>query len=187
MKTARLVPALLAACMAMGCERQPSPADEVAPQPSASTDPAQTTTPAANPAVREPDAVRQVAPTGNVIASQPGPDGSTWDLTKVRVTGNLLTAQFNVRPRLQDDISYWGEIADISLVDDATAQRYSVVEDQSGRPMVSELGGSSLRVNTRRDEAGTVWIKFPAPPVSSRTVSITLPKVGSFDGVPVSR
>jgi hypothetical protein len=180
----RLVPALLAACIAVGCERQPSPADAAAPSAPVADAPSANT---ANPAVREPDAVRQVAPTGTVIASQPGPDGSTWDLTKVRVTGNLLTAQFNVRPRLQEDISYWGEIADISLVDDATAQRYSVVEDQSGRPMVSELSGDSLRVNTRRDEAGTVWIKFPAPPASTTTVSITLPKVGSFDGVPVSR
>lgn len=181
--TVRLVPALLAACIAVGCERQPSPADAAAPPAPVAGAPAA----AENPAVREPDAVRQVAPTGTVIASQPGPDGSTWDLTKVRVTGNLLTAQFNVRPRLQEDISYWGEIADISLVDDATAQRYSVVEDQSGRPMVSELGGDSLRVNTRRDETATVWVKFPAPPASSATVSITLPKVGSFDGVPVSR
>jgi hypothetical protein len=181
---ARLVPALLVACVAVGCDRQPSPAADGTASPAATEASA---APAANPAVREPDAVRQVAPTGEVIASQPGPNGSTWDLTKVRVTGNLLTAQFNVRPRLQEDISYIGEIDDISLVDDATAQRYTVVEDQSGRPMVSELSGDSLRVNTRRDEAGTVWIKFPAPPASTTTVSITLPKVGSFDGVPVSR
>ncbi len=184
---ARLLPALLAACVAVGCERQPSPAGDAAVPPAATADAAQTAASATNPAVREPDAVRQVAPGVDVIASQPGPNGSTWDLTKVRVTGNLLTVQFNVRPRIQEDITYYGEVADISVVDDATAQRYTVVEDQSGRPMVSDLSGSSLRLSTRRDEAGTVWIKFPAPPASSATVSISLPKVGSFDGVPVAR
>ncbi len=183
----RLVPALLAACVAVGCERQPSPAGDAATPSAATADAAQTAAPAANPAVRGPDAVRQVAAGADVIASQPGPNGSTWDLTKVQVTGNLLTVQLNVRPRVKEDISYWGDIADISVVDDATAQRYTVVEDQSGRPMVSELSSNSLRVNTRRDEVGIVWLKFPAPPAGSTTVSISLPKVGSFDGVPVTR
>jgi hypothetical protein len=34
---------------------------------------------------------------------------------------------------------------------------------------------------------GIFWVKFPAPPATSKTVSLNLPKTAPFDGVPVTR
>lgn len=180
----RLAPVGLACALVAACNQQPAPASsEGAPPPAASE-----AAPTANPAVRAPDvAITPVGSTANVIAAQPGPGGSTWELTKVKVTGNLLTVQWTVRPRVKTSATYYGSVADISLVDDATSQRYGVVEDQSGQPMVSDVSGDSFRVSASRDETAIAWAKFAAPPATSTTVSINVPKVGAFDGVPVTR
>lgn len=172
-----------AICVLAACDRQPATAAPASPAP-VTADAA----PAPNPVVTTPDTPPAVVSGSGTVMAQPGPDASTWELKKAHVTGNLLTAQFYVRPATKDDITYHGDIDQISMVDDATAQRYGVIKDQSGNALVSDRSGSnSLRVSTSRDEAANVWVKFPAPPATSRTVSITLPQVAPFDGVPVTR
>lgn len=185
--TARLLITSLALGLLAACNQQPSPAPaETAPSSPQGEAPAADT--AANPTVRQNPVAARVSQAGaDAIDSQPGPDGSTWDLTKAKVTGNLLTVQFTVRPKLNDDISYYGEVADISVVDDATSQRYGIVKDEAGQPLVSDRSGDRLHLDTGRDETGIVWAKFPAPPPTSNTISINFPEVGTFDGVPVTR
>ncbi len=180
-----LVATLAIAGLLSACNRE-QPSDPAAIQSAPTSAPA-SAAPASNPVVTTADTATPVANGAGTIMAQPGPDASTWELKKVHVTGNLLTAQFYVRPAVKDDITYHGDIADISMVDDATSQRYGVVKDQSGNALVSDLSGSNLRVSTSTDEAANVWVKFAAPPATSRTVSITLPEVAPFDGVAVTR
>jgi len=130
--------------------------------------------------------VQPIAPMA-VIQSQPGPDGSQVDLLKVAVTGDILT----VTMRCSSDRNVNTEtfaVADISIIDDATSQRISVLEDNAGKPMVSDPvpSGDSMRGSCAK-EPGVLWAKFPAPPATSSTVSINFPKVGPFDGVTVTR
>jgi hypothetical protein len=119
------------------------------------------------------------------IQSQPGPDGSQVDLMKVAVTGDILT----VTLRCSSDEKINSESFDvqkISVIDDATSQRLGVLKDNAGEWMASNVGGNSL--NTECEiKPGVIWAKFPAPPATSKTVSINLPKVGPFDGIPVTR
>ena len=122
--------------------------------------------------------------------SQPGPNGTTWNLTRVAVTGRLMTVQFQVKPEAGKSILTSSQrMTEVNLVDDATSQRYSVLKDDTGKYMASPLdsNGERVRINTDVDRPGVVFIKFPAPPEGSTSVSINIPEVGPFDGVTVKR
>ena len=144
--------------------------------------------PAAPPAPAPTPAPAPVEPAA--LMSQPGADGTTWDLVRVAVTGQLLTVQFQVKPTPGKSMTLTSQrMTDVSLVDDATSQRYSVLKDDTGKYMASPLNstGESLYLNTSKDMAAVVWFKFPAPPADSKTVSIHVPEVGPFDGVALKR
>lgn len=179
--------ALFVAIILLASCTQPTPPAETANTPAAP--PAASPTPeTANPTIAQPAPTPASASTP--IASQPGPQGSQWDLTKAAVTGNLLTVQFAVKPAADKNLFFIDQkIEDISVVDDTTSQRYSILKDDTGKPMASPVAstGRVLHLNIGRGSQGVVWLKFPAPPPSSATVSINIPEVGPFDGVTVQR
>lgn len=133
----------------------------------------------------------QRAPAQAALQSQPGPDGAQVDLLKVAVTGDILT----VTMRCSSDKSINSEsfkISNISVVEDATAQRLSVLRDNTGAAMVSNFNrGSSPEYDQLGADCttrpGVIWAKFPAPAATSPTVSINFPGIAPFDGVPVGR
>lgn len=120
-----------------------------------------------------------------VVQTQPGPGGSVVTLNKVHVTGDVLTVQLTFTGK---DAVPVLPLDQISLIDDATAQRIGMLKDNSGQWMASPLGsnGKDLNVNLFQSPA-IVWLKFPAPPATSKTVSLNIPEVAPFDGVPVTR
>lgn len=130
-------------------------------------------------------------PAATVIQSQPGPDGSQVDLLSVKVTGDILT----VILRCSSPERYNREsirVAQVSVIDDATSQRIGVLKDNEGNAMVSNLNRSSSPENDNMmvdctSKPGVMWAKFSAPPATSPTVSISLPGVAPFDGIPVQR
>ncbi len=117
--------------------------------------------------------------------SQPGPKATTWALTEVSVDGDVLTAHFRVRSPTGKRASTWLPIERIHMIDDAGAISYRLLLGEDGQHLASAAHSNSLRIEAGHDTP--VWMKFPAPPTSSQTVSITLPKVGTFDGVPIDR
>lgn len=119
------------------------------------------------------------------IQTQPGPKGSQVALQKVAVTGDVLTVQ----------LAYSGgtgyshpKLDEISIIDDATAKQLGVLKDNAGSWLAAPKGsgGSDLNISLR-DTPTIIWFKTPAPPATSKTVSINVPEVGPFDGVPVTR
>ena len=106
------------------------------------------------------------------------------------MTGSVLTVQFNVRT---GDENLWDPsfpLSDVSVVDDATAQRYSPLQDESGKPMAAPLNSVNnkmLKLDIKKNSSGVIWVKFPAPPATSQTVSINIPEVAPFDGVAIQR
>lgn len=177
--TTRLMLSLLALCLVAACKQQPSPDTGTAQPP-------------ATEAATNPTVALQTAPPPAVapIATQIGPKGSQWDLSRVAVTGNVLTVQFNVRT---GDENLWNPslpLSDVSVVDDATSQRYSPLQDNSGKPMAAPLNTQNdqkLKLDIKKNSNGVIWVKFPAPPVTSQTVSINIPEVAPFDGVAIQR
>jgi hypothetical protein len=121
-----------------------------------------------------------------VIQSQPGPENNTVALNKVAVTGDILTVSMTFSGSKSCCVHI--PVDDVSVIDDATSQRISVLKDNTGKYMAAplEVGGRNVGP-ADYDTPGVVWFKFPAPPATTKTVSIAIPGVAPFDAVPVTR
>lgn len=135
------------------------------------------------PVIRE-TPVARMAPQ-QVIQSQPGTNGTQFDLIKVAVTGDILTVTIQCSTE-SSTRSQAIDLRKVSVIDDATAQRIGVLKDNADNWLASDANGDFMRATCRK-APGILWAKFPAPPATSQTVSITLPNVAPFDGVPVTR
>ena len=118
------------------------------------------------------------------LASEPGPRGTMVDLQKADVTGDILTVQIGIRNgRANQSVP----IEEISIIEDATAKRIGVLKDDGGQWLASPLQGARNERLFLKGEGDVAWIKFAAPDPSAQTISIGIPEVGSFDGIPVRR
>ncbi len=119
------------------------------------------------------------------IQTQPGPKGNNVALNRVAVTGDILTVSMTFSG---GTCCVHMRIEDVSVIDDATSQRIGVLKDNAGKYMAAPLesNGTSVSPESWRTPS-VVWFKFPAPPATSKTVSIALPGVAPFDAVPVTR
>ena len=61
-----------------------------------------------------------------------------------------------------------------------------MLKDNDGKWLASPINGKDLWVQLANSPV-IVWFKFPAPAATSKTVSINIPEVAPFDGVPVTR
>ncbi len=137
--------------------------------------------------------------TSEAIDTQPGPGGTHVQLLSAKVAGQILNVTIlYVKP--DEDYGNTGvnyPIDDVSYIDDNTAQQYGVLKNESGKYLASpkqretsnsnevDLEEISLRVYSGKSEPA--WFKFPAPSPETQTISINIPEVGPFVGVPVQR
>ncbi len=125
------------------------------------------------------------APAAAAIQTQPGPEGNSVALNKVAVTGDILTVTTTFSG---GTCCVHLPVAQVSVIDDATSQRISVLKDNAGQFMAAPLETDERSVSPADyDKPSVVWFKFPAPPATSTTVSIAIPGVAPFDAVPVTR
>jgi hypothetical protein len=123
--------------------------------------------------------------TQQAIQTQPGPAGAQVALNRVSVTGDLMTVQLTYTGGSGNNHA---KLEEVSVIDDATAKQMGVLKDNAGKWLASPLNfnGQMLDVSLS-DKPSVVWFKFPAPPAETKTVSINIPDVAPFDGVPVTR
>ncbi|MBD2699552.1 hypothetical protein IC229_02815 [Spirosoma sp. BT702] len=193
MRTNRLVSKLVVICLAIwgiSC----TSADKSEKQEGA--EPPVSVTQAATPAEENPTSpTTAVTTTPAILSTQNGPDGAIVDLTKAAVNGSILSVEVQYRHGTGGKgISSKYDIEQVSVVDEANAKKYSVLKDQAGKYMASPIwtdkGQEFINVNIpsfKKDEKTAVWFKFPAPPADTKTISVTIPEVGSFNGIPISR
>lgn len=117
------------------------------------------------------------------IQTQPGPDGAQVALNKVAVNGDIMTVTLTYSG---GKCCAYAPLSEVSVIDDATSQRISVLKDNAGNWMAAPI---FMREQFRVDPStpNVVWFKFPAPPATTKTVSLTIPTVAPFDAVPVTR
>jgi hypothetical protein len=101
----------------------------------------------------------------------------------------VLTVQLSyTRPGTTDGKTVRFPVDQVGVIDNTTSQRLGVLKDGTGRWQAAPLNSSSDDINFYlSDQAMVVWFKFPAPPATSPTISLNVPDVGPFDGVPVTR
>lgn len=150
-----------------------------------------------------------IAPPSPILSSQKGPNGSQVDLTKAQINGDTLTIELEYKPGTEANsqsrsgggaalrpagvVSSTYAISQISVTDEATTKTYSVLKDQSGTYMVYPLGTDqgkqsvTIPVPSAKGKPVSVSFKFPAPPLDTKTISVTIPDVGTYKAIPLSR
>ncbi|WP_416191623.1 phosphoribosylglycinamide synthetase [Neisseria sp. CCUG12390] len=189
----------LSACQKEQAPAQPAAAEQNQP----AADQAATAQPAADPqqgnAVSGEDLMRKEAAAqpaqGSAIqAIQTKPyNETTVHLTKAKVVGPILTVEFVFEPKRKPNgeydyvDGYEATFGDLSYIDEASAQKVGLLQDENGKFSASpSLDGKKLYISGL-SKMTAVTLKYPAPPATTQTISIDLPKVGSFDSIPVTR
>lgn len=163
------------------CNAAPEP-DQASP---AATEPLEGSASGVTRAEVTPSPTAQAAPTAAAIQTQPALYGAHAALDKVAVTGDVLTVQLTYSGGESSQVI---KLDEVSMIDDASARQIGVLKDNTGKWLAAPLSntGKELLVYSANSPA-VVWLKFPAPPATSKTVSINIPGTAPFDGVPVTR
>ncbi|WP_373740817.1 phosphoribosylglycinamide synthetase [Neisseria sp.] len=181
------------------CQKEEAPAQQAAEQNQSA--PAQ---PAANQqsgnATSGEDLMRKEAPAqpaqgSKIQAIQSKPyNNSTVHLTKAKVVGPILTVEFVFEPERKPSgdyeylSTYNARLADLSYIDETSAQKVGLLQDESGKFSASPTSNDGKELfMSGGSRMTTVTLKYPAPPANTQTISIDLPEVGSFDSIPVTR
>jgi hypothetical protein len=129
-----------------------------------------------------------------ILSTLKGPDDSQVDLLKAQVNETILTIELHYKRGSEGKrVSSSYAIDQISVLDETTAKKYSVLKDQSGNYMASPLQTDqgkqliTITIPSFNDTPVSVWFKFPAPSPDTKTISVTIPEVGSYKGIPVYR
>jgi hypothetical protein len=114
------------------------------------------------------------------------------DLLEVkRVSGGALTIRWRVvngggapgglTGGAGKKIDYRFHWEDLYYIDPAENKKYQFLTDAAGHQILDVYEGEYAPGQQR-----VQWAKFPAPPVSSTKISITLPKFPPFEDIPIS-
>jgi hypothetical protein len=183
---------LLLLSLATGCGQKP--AEETAST-TTTTAPAPTASAPAEAGVVRTESAKEApvapAPAAPALDTQPGPRDTQVALTKALVRGDILTVevQYRMNPGVDNTPIIYEKIEQVNYIDDATSKKYGVLKDQDGIYMASPLRSDSkeLRVATSKNSPAVATFRFAAPPASSQTISLSIPEVGSFNGIALQR
>ena len=97
---------------------------------------------------------------------------------------NVLTALVRLRNTLTGGhtIVQFG-FSGVYLMDEAGAKKYPVLKDEKDDYIASSPGLYTEAV----DGGGsmTLWMKFPAPPLETKTVTLAMPQMPPFENLPI--
>ncbi|HEX6899814.1 MAG TPA: hypothetical protein VF789_08875 [Thermoanaerobaculia bacterium] len=186
--------------LAAGCEaRQPETASESEPAaPAAATAPESappasgTTTAAPSGSTAAPPATAEIPQTAPATAAPLASQTSNWpgvvaDVNEFRRKGSTLTARVTFRnsgpDRAEPDIRY----SEVYVMDTTAGKKYEVLRDEKGTYIAALRSGYSDRwyEYLQPGQTYTVWMKFPAPPQETKTITLQVPGVPPFEDLPI--
>lgn len=126
-----------------------------------------------------------------ILSSQKGPDGSQVDLLKAQVNADTLTVELQYKAGPAGAVSSNYAVDQVGVMDEATTKLYRVLKDQSGSymasPLLTDQGKQLIDLTSSKEKPVSVRFKFSAPPVDTKTISVTIPEVGTYKAIPLSR
>lgn len=99
-----------------------------------------------------------------------------------RVSGGALRAQWRIVNTSAKPIYYDFSWGDIYFIDPAENKKYAFLTDTEGNRIIDVFYGS-----VPPGEQRLSWAKFPAPPPTSTTISLNVPKFAPFEDVPIAQ
>ena len=186
---------LAAGCQAREPEGQPEAASAAAPAASTAADVPPATTTAAPPSAspETPQPVPAPAPASApaaaaALASQPTNwPGIVADVTEFHRKGSTLTAKVVLRNQGTSDAQPEVRYDEVYVMDAAAGKKYEVLQDEKGHYIAALRSGWNDRWYQKLapTESYTLWMKFPAPPPETRTVTLQVPGVPPFEDLPI--
>jgi len=126
------------------------------------------------------------------IQTQTSSDGKTEAaIIGAKVRKEILTIKIEIKNISDKNEKIKFRYANIYLTDLNQKKKYFILKDTEGQYIAgpksdSNSGGrfwETLPVGDKR----TVWLKFPAPPETTKNVDLFLPKILPFEDVPLKR
>jgi hypothetical protein len=151
-----------------------------------SADPAAAATPpSADPPADPPaSAAAPTAPGGVIASAQFSNDPNLrCDLLEVkRVSGNALLVRWRLINTGAKGIGYDFDWPQLYYTDPAENKKYAFLTDSSGARVLDMWWGTLGPAEQRLQ-----WAKFPAPPATSKKITVYIPKFMPFEDVPVGQ
>jgi hypothetical protein len=128
------------------------------------------------------------APAGTSLASQETNwPGVTAEVTEFKRKGNSLTAKVRLTNKGTADAQPQVEWRDVALVDATGGKKYEVLKDEKGASIASTRAGWTDRwyESIAPTQSQIIWMKFPAPPLEVKTITLQMPKMPPFDDLTI--
>ncbi len=128
------------------------------------------------------------APAGTSLASQETNwPGVTAEVTEFKRKGNSLTAKVRLTNKGTADAQPQVEWRDVALVDATGGKKYEVLKDEKGAAIASTRAGWTDRwyESMAPNQSQIIWMKFPAPPLEVKTITLQMPKMPPFDDLTI--
>jgi hypothetical protein len=150
--------------------------------------PAVTTTAVTTTVTTTQASVATPAPAGASLASQETNwPGVTAEVTEFKRKGNSLTAKVRLTNKGTADAQPQVEWRDVALVDATGGKKYEVLKDEKGAAIASTRAGWTDRwyESIAPNQSQIIWMKFPAPPLEVKTITLQMPKMPPFDDLTI--
>ncbi len=146
-----------------------------------SADPVAAATPSSAEPAADP-AAAPATPAGVIASAQFSNDPNLrCDLLEVkRVSGNALLVRWRLINTGAKGIAYDFDWPQLYYTDPAENKKYAFLTDSSGARVLDMWYGTLGPAEQRLQ-----WAKFPAPPVTSKKITVYIPKFMPFEDVPV--
>ncbi|HEX4954697.1 MAG TPA: hypothetical protein VF017_14995 [Thermoanaerobaculia bacterium] len=134
----------------------------------------------------------QAKPLASVETNWPG---VTIDLASVERKASVLTVKWTVRNGAAEakavHFGLKGRSVTTYLVDEESGTKYYALTDKEGNLVASEseyLGSDTygIQENVPAGESRRYWIKFPAPPVAVKTLTVFFSNAEPLEEVPIT-
>lgn len=91
-------------------------------------------------------------------------------------------------PITKESVNPVPALQDVFLIDDATAKKNGLLKDDAGKYLASPTNRDGDKIDIHGyDLAYALNLKSLVPSADVKTVSITIPSLGGFDGLSITR
>jgi len=128
----------------------------------------------------------------NAIQMQPSTDGTIEaSLIEAKEKRGVLTVKVVLKNISKEWIEPELRFGEMYYADVDAQKKYFPLKDSEGKFIAGHLsydwGGGTFKEKIGPNQSKIIWIKFPAPPETTKTIDIFIPKILPFEDVTIQR
>lgn len=113
-------------------------------------------------------------------------NGVSADVTEFKRKGNTLTVRVRLHNQGAKDVVAEIDYGKSYLLDTAAGKKYEVLTDSENHAIAAVNDGSrGWREHVQAGQTQMFWMKFPAPPAATKSVTLTIDKLPPFDDLAI--